>query len=102
MRLTRAHVLKLVGIAGAVGVAATGVLVARNERQRRAYTPDEVRERLHVRYAQATAPEPPNDTAAQPDVQLSSQHAGESDENDALRRWGRLRERARRLTRRNR
>ena len=37
---------KIVGLAGLVGVVATGALVARNERERRAYTPDEVRDRL--------------------------------------------------------
>lgn len=37
------------GIAGLLGVAAGGVLVARDERKRRAYTPDEVRQRLHER-----------------------------------------------------
>ncbi|MBT0767421.1 hypothetical protein KIH74_00710 [Kineosporia sp. J2-2] len=40
---------KLLGLAGAAGVAAGGVLVARNERQRRAYTPDQIRDRLHRR-----------------------------------------------------
>ncbi|MBA2532800.1 MAG: hypothetical protein H0V23_11955 [Nocardioidaceae bacterium] len=40
---------KLLGLAGVVGVAATGVIVARAERQRRAYTPEEIRERLHAR-----------------------------------------------------
>jgi hypothetical protein len=40
---------KTVGLAGLVGVAATGVVVARQERRRRAYTPDEIRERLHAR-----------------------------------------------------
>ncbi|MDT0213884.1 hypothetical protein Q9R29_08290 [Rothia sp. ARF10] len=44
---------KLLGLAGVVSVVATGAVVARNERQRRAYTPDEVRERLHERYARA-------------------------------------------------
>ncbi|SIO84468.1 hypothetical protein BQ8420_02065 [Nocardiopsis sp. JB363] len=34
-----------------MGVAATGVAIARAERQRRAYTPDQVRERLHARVA---------------------------------------------------
>ncbi|WP_137724790.1 hypothetical protein [Prescottella subtropica] len=48
-------VWKLVGLAGAVGVAATGALTVRAERKRRAYTPDEVRDRLHTRYAQASA-----------------------------------------------
>jgi hypothetical protein len=45
---------KLVGLAGLAGVAATGVVLARAERQRRAYTPDEIRSRLHERAAQAT------------------------------------------------
>ena len=40
---------KVTGIAGLIGVVATGVLIARSERQRRAYTPQEVRERLHRR-----------------------------------------------------
>jgi hypothetical protein len=40
---------KLLGLAGVVGVAATGVVVARSERERRAYTPDEIRARLHAR-----------------------------------------------------
>jgi hypothetical protein len=40
---------KLVGLAGLVGVVATGALVARNERERRNYTPDEVRDRLQQR-----------------------------------------------------
>jgi hypothetical protein len=44
-------VWKLLGIAGAVGVTATGVLAVRHERQRRAYTPEQVRERLHQRLA---------------------------------------------------
>ncbi len=44
---------KIVGLAGIAGVAGTGVLIARAERTRRAYTPDEVRSRLHARSAQA-------------------------------------------------
>lgn len=43
------HWWKLVGLAGVVGVAATGVVVARGERERRAYTPEEIRARLHTR-----------------------------------------------------
>ncbi|MBM6402996.1 hypothetical protein JQN72_01875 [Phycicoccus sp. CSK15P-2] len=43
--------VKLLGVAGVAGVVATGVLVARDERQRRAYTPDEVRDRLRERAA---------------------------------------------------
>jgi hypothetical protein len=50
---------KLVGLAGIAGVAAGGAVLVRNERQRRAYTPDDVRSRLHERHATlAEAPEP--------------------------------------------
>ena len=45
---------KLFGLAGLIGVAATGVVIARAERQRRAYTPQEIRERLHERHAAAS------------------------------------------------
>ncbi|MBB5958565.1 hypothetical protein FHS29_005173 [Saccharothrix tamanrassetensis] len=44
---------KLAGLAAFVGVAATGAVVARAERRRRAYTPDQIRERLHARLAEA-------------------------------------------------
>jgi len=44
---------KLIGLAGLAGVAATGVVTARAERRRRAYTPEEIRARLHERAAQA-------------------------------------------------
>lgn len=44
---------KWLGLAGVAGVTATGVAVARAERRRRAYTPDEVRQRLHARLAAA-------------------------------------------------
>ncbi|RZU32392.1 hypothetical protein [Blastococcus saxobsidens] len=54
---------KLLGLAGLAGVAATGAVLARNERQRRAYSPDDVRARLHERHAalasaEDEAPEP--------------------------------------------
>ncbi|HEX4248092.1 MAG TPA: hypothetical protein VH008_09495 [Pseudonocardia sp.] len=45
---------KIVGLAGLAGVAATGVVLARAERQRRAYTPDEIRSRLHERAAEVS------------------------------------------------
>jgi hypothetical protein len=49
---------KIAGLAGLAGVAATGVVVARAERKRRAYTADEIRGRLHERAAEAaTKPE---------------------------------------------
>lgn len=40
---------KVIGLAGLAGVAATGVVVARGERRRQAYTPEEIRARLHER-----------------------------------------------------
>jgi hypothetical protein len=50
---------KIVGLAGLAGIAASGAVVARAERRRRAYTPEEIRERLHARLAEsATAPRP--------------------------------------------
>ena len=55
------------GLAGLAGVAATGVVVARSERKRRAYTPDEVRSRLHQRVAEA-AEEP---KAASDDISIA-------------------------------
>jgi hypothetical protein len=47
-------------LAGLAGVTATGVAVARDQRRREAYSPDEVRARLHERLAEtrdAAAPE---------------------------------------------
>ena len=52
------------GLAGAAGVVATGVVVVRAERRRRAYTPEQVREQLHQRFAQATSSEAATETAA--------------------------------------
>jgi hypothetical protein len=51
---------KWLGLAAFAGVAATGVVIARDQRRRRAYTPGEIRERLHARLAEAPqAPPPP-------------------------------------------
>jgi hypothetical protein len=44
---------KLLGLAGLAGVAATGVVIVRGDRKRKAYTPEEVRARLHERAAAA-------------------------------------------------
>ncbi|OZD09356.1 hypothetical protein CH275_03955 [Rhodococcus sp. 06-235-1A] len=53
------NVWKALGLAGMAGVAATGALVVRSERKRRAYAPEEVRDRLHQRFAAISAePEP--------------------------------------------
>ena len=46
---------KVIGLAGLAGVAATGVVVARAERKRRAYTSEEIRSRLHERAADTRA-----------------------------------------------
>jgi hypothetical protein len=40
---------KWLGLAGIAGVAATGVVIARDQRRRSQLTPDDVRARLHER-----------------------------------------------------
>jgi hypothetical protein len=50
---------KVLGLAGFAGVAATGVVLARAERQRRAYTPQEITQRLHARLAEASGADGP-------------------------------------------
>jgi hypothetical protein len=55
---------KILGLAGFAGVAATGVVIARAERRRRAYTPEEIRSRLMDRLAEASAA--PVEGAAKP------------------------------------
>lgn len=47
---------KILGLAAFAGVATTGVLIARAERKRRSYSPEEIRARLHARLAQAEDP----------------------------------------------
>jgi hypothetical protein len=55
--------LKMLGLAAFAGVAATGVVIIRDQRRRRAYTPAEVRDRLHARLAETPAPDrPPPDS----------------------------------------
>lgn len=44
---------KWIGLAGAAGVVAGGALVVRDQQRRRAYTPDEIRSKLHQRLADA-------------------------------------------------
>jgi hypothetical protein len=46
---------KIVGLASVVGVATTGIVIVRAERRRRAYTPEEIRERLRIRHMEASA-----------------------------------------------
>jgi hypothetical protein len=50
---------KVLGLAAFAGVAATGAVIVRDERRRRAYTPDQVRDRLHTRLAQTAGKPPP-------------------------------------------
>jgi hypothetical protein len=46
---------KWIGLAGLVGVAAGGVLVARDQRRRNAYRPEEIRARLHQRLDESSS-----------------------------------------------
>jgi hypothetical protein len=61
---------KLVGLAGLAGVAATGVVVARQRRAQRDYQPDELRERLHRRLDEVSRdhhqPADPSDQTVSP------------------------------------
>jgi hypothetical protein len=50
------NVWKWIGLAGVVGVAASGVLVARDQRRRNSYTPDQIRARLHQRLDESAEP----------------------------------------------
>ncbi|MBV9793128.1 MAG: hypothetical protein JO016_04240 [Actinobacteria bacterium] len=52
MQWSSGRTWKILGLAGFAGVAATGVVVVRAERRRRAYSPDEIRARLHERVAE--------------------------------------------------
>ncbi|MGA7688667.1 MAG: hypothetical protein WCA29_05510 [Jiangellales bacterium] len=49
---------KWIGMAGLAGVAATGVVIKRDERQRKSYSPEDVRARLHERAAESAKDEP--------------------------------------------
>lgn len=56
--------VKVLGLAGVVSVAATGVVIARDERRREAYSPEEIRARLHERYQSADVA--PGEPTAEP------------------------------------
>ena len=49
---------KWLGVAGLAGVAATGAVVARDQRQRTQMAPDDVRARLHERLEKGTETDP--------------------------------------------
>ncbi|MGN6577468.1 MAG: hypothetical protein ACTHKG_17490 [Nocardioides sp.] len=46
---------KLLGLAGLAGVAATRAIIARDQRRRAQLSPEQVRARLHERFAQIEA-----------------------------------------------
>ena len=62
---------KILGLAGVVGVATTGAIAVRAERARRAYTPDEIRDRLHTRLAESTGQAPPVEPSTRRDRDAS-------------------------------
>jgi len=49
---------KILGLAAFASVAATGIVIARDQRRRGAYTPEEIRARLHARLAEASTTPP--------------------------------------------
>ena len=66
---------KIVGLAGVAGVtAATGVVVARNRRDHTEYDPDELRDKLHSRVAEATQSDEP---LAEADTQIHTPPHGD-------------------------
>ena len=80
MQWSNGRTWKILGLAGFAGVAATGVVVVRAERRRRAYTPDEIRARLHERLAAAddeTDPTDPRDPADASDAGDASDAAAQ-------------------------
>jgi hypothetical protein len=79
---------KVLGIAGLAGVAATGVVIAREQRQRAQLTPDEIRDRLHRRLEEA------GEEVTTPAPRVSSRRGCLS--------WGRLRHPAGRVAGRHR
>jgi hypothetical protein len=76
---------KALGVAGLAGVTATGIIIARDQRQRAQLSPEEVRERLRRRVAEVEAgtgadpgprPDPrPDDPGGQPGSTDSSARA---------------------------
>jgi hypothetical protein len=70
---------KILGLAGVAGVAATGVVIARSERARRAYTPDEIREQLQARLAAAGDAGPGDATDPSPGLPPAARHPARVD-----------------------
>ena len=70
---------KILGLAGFAGVAATGAVIVRSERARRAYTPDEIREQLHARLAAAAADDAGAGDAEGPRLPPAARHPARVD-----------------------
>jgi hypothetical protein len=47
---------KVLGLAGLAGVAASGAIIARDQRQRAQLSPEQVRDRLHERLVESDSP----------------------------------------------
>jgi hypothetical protein len=60
----RMKLWKALGLAGLAGVATTGAIIARNQRARTQLTPEEIRDRLHRRLAEADAADRQDDSTA--------------------------------------
>jgi hypothetical protein len=71
VRALNGHWWKILGLAGFVGVTATGAVIIRAERRRRSYTPEEIRERLHARLAETAPDNHPAPSAPGPDARRS-------------------------------
>ena len=72
---------KIVGLAGVAGVAATtGVVVARKRRDQTEYDPDELRDKLHSRVAEAATEGEP---LGEPDTKIhTSPHGDKAADGD--------------------
>ena len=70
---------KIVGLAGVAGVAATtGVVVARKRRDQTEYDPDELRDKLHSRVAEAAqSDEPLAEAEAEADTAIHTSPHGD-------------------------
>ena len=55
---------KALGLAGLAGVAATGAIIARDQRQRAQLSPEEIRERLRQRVAETETAQDSTESSA--------------------------------------
>ena len=55
---------KALGLAGLAGVAATGAIIARDQRQRAQLSPEEIRERLRQRVAETESAQDSTESSA--------------------------------------